>query len=357
MTTPEDVAALARQYGDEREAATRSELESQIDQLAAQRDAARAELADVKVALAECQSGEPEPSGSVSELVGVRIFPHYSGKTYGNHDALFSWLSDSGLRRVTGLVSTNTPADTIAFYKRLNVELGIKMWLTIGQPRQVFSSGDWTNVANKIDAMGGADAVEQVANWNEPNHMRNTGDIPLTDWPKKAGQQQQGLWNMAHPQGIDVATPQLWSGRFSQHEADLRTMAPFIEGYFDYIAWHLYPRGGVGEDLVQSFYDLYYGVLGEHPVCVTEAGYFNAANYTGGAVAVTPEQAGQYIVPHIRLYTDRGDRFGGFEFLNDPDPSQANREAGLGWIWTPSLDPKTWSAKPIYHSVKAFINA
>jgi hypothetical protein len=297
----------------------------------------------------------PVEGPSVRDLVGVRIFPHYADKTYGQHDALFSWIKNAGLKRVTGQVGPETPEAAIRFYERLRDELGIKGWLTIGKPRQVFTTTQQARVVALADRLEGF--IEQVANWNEPNHLRNDGDIPVAGWETKVRTQQRWLWDTFHPRGIDVATPQLWSGNLSQHETDLRKMAPAVEGLFDVIAWHLYPRGGVGEDLVQGFYDLYYSVLGEHRVCCTEAGYFDAPNYTGGAIDVTQAEAAEYLPQHARLYTDRGDRFGGFELLNDPDPSKANREANLGWINTPAIDPGTWTAKPVFNAMKAMLTA
>src|SRR5690606_36471865 len=129
-----------------------------------------------------------------------------------------------------------------------------------------------------------AGMVEQVANWNEPNSSRNTNDPPLTNWAPNSGIQQKALWQIGSSRVIDVATVQLHSGSLTQHEADLRLVAPHLEGYDNRIAWHLYPRGGVAANLVQQFRDLYAQVLGDYPVTCTEAGYFDAVNYTGGAI-------------------------------------------------------------------------
>lgn len=326
-----------------------SNLTALVDLRTVERDAARDEYAG-HMATQHVAEGP-----TARDLIGCRIFPQYADKVYGQHDALFSWIEDSGLQRITGQVGPETPEAAIKFYQRLRDELGIKFWFTIGKPRQVFTAAQQAKVVALADRLG--DSIEQVANWNEPNHLRNSGDIPLAGWETKVRPQQQWLWDTFHPRGIDVATPQLWSGDFRQHEADLRKMAPALEGLYDVIAWHLYPRGGVGADLVQEFYDLYFSVLGVHPVCCTEGGYFDAPKYTGGAVAVTQAQAAEYLPQHARLYTDRGDRFGGFELLNDPDPSQANRESNLGWINTPTLDPATWTAKPVFTAMKALVTA
>lgn len=299
---------------------------------------------------------EPEPEPSLRDLVGVRIFPHYTDKTYGRHEALFSWLADSGIKRVTGLLDHDMDARVQAFYKRLHDELGIKMWFTVGKPRVLYSPTQWDDVKAILDGPL-AGAVEQLASWNEPNHRRKQSDPPLTNWAPDSGVQQQGLAAVGRPRDIEVATVQLHSGSFPQHEADLRMVAPYLEGYFDRIAWHLYPRGGVGAALVQQFYDLYRTVLGDFPVSCTEAGYFDAVNYSGGAVKVTQAEAAEYLPQHVRLYTDRGDRIGCFEFLDDPDPGDSNREASLGWIDTPSLDPSTWRAKPVYHAVRSMLAA
>lgn len=352
MSHPDDNAALLRVADEIREheyARGHDGRQPEVDDLSRR-------LADAEARIAYCEANHhtDPPTNPLKALVGVRIFPQYGNKTYGRHEALFSWLQDLGVKRVTGLLDHDMAADVQAFYKRLHDELGIKVWFTVGKPRVVYTSSQWNNVKAILDGPL-AGAVEQLANWNEPNHVRNTNDPPLTNWAPNSGIQQKALWNIGNTRGIDVATVQLHSGSLTKHESDLRLVAPHMEGYFNRIAWHLYPRGGVGEDLVAQFRDLYRRVLGDHPVTCTEAGYFDAVNYTGGAVRVSPEEAAEYAPAHTRLYTDQGDRIGWFELLDDPDPGDSNREASLGWIDTPSLDPATWRAKPVYRAMKTLL--
>ena len=85
-----------------------------LGQVTAERDA----LAE-QVAYCEANHGteDPDPEPSIRDLVGVRIFPHYSTKTYGRHEALFSWLQDLGIQRVTGLLDHDM-ADAFGFQSR-----------------------------------------------------------------------------------------------------------------------------------------------------------------------------------------------------------------------------------------------
>ncbi len=201
-----------------------------------------------------------------------------------------------------------------------------------------------------------AGTVERCFGWNEPNHDRGGG--PFTEqWPQQTAAHQAELWARVKPLGIQVGTPQLWSGDLDTHDADLAVLAPLLQGTFDHVGWHLYPRGGVGIDLLERFEQTYRDLLGEFPVVCTEAGYLDAASYTGGAANLTPTQKADLVPQLLEAYTSRGYGVSYFELLDDPDPSGSNREANLGLVECPTLDPATWVDKPAYVAFRSYLEA
>jgi len=295
----------------------------------------------------------PIPTNPARDLAAVRVFPSYSTKTYGDHDAVLARLGDLGVKRMSHKITPAIDAATIAFTTRAYQEHGIKSWLTVGEPRETLTSGQWDQIVAVLTGPL-AGMVERCYGWNEPNHVRGGGTLPA-DWAQTTGAHQAELWRRLAPLGIKVGTPQLWSGDFAKHDADLSRLAPSIAGRFDHIAWHLYPRGGVGVDLIDRFDATYRAALGDHRVVCTEAGYFTAPNYTGGSKVVSEEEQANYLPQLIDAYVSRGYGLSMFEFLNDPDPSGAEREAHFGLVRCPSLGPATWSNKPAFGAVKAHL--
>ncbi|QVT78402.1 hypothetical protein ENKNEFLB_00779 [Nocardioides aquaticus] len=157
------------------------------------------------------------------------------------------------------------------------------------------------------------------------------------------------------PLGIKIGTPQLWSGDLDTHDADLAVLAPLLEGTFDHVGWHLYPRGDVGVDLIERFEATYRDLLGAFPVICTEAGYLDAADYSGGAANLTPTQKAGFLPELVDAYVSRGYGISYFELLDDPDPSASEREASLGLVECPEVDPATWVDKPAFDELAAYL--
>ncbi|GAA0987510.1 hypothetical protein ENKNEFLB_00782 [Nocardioides aquaticus] len=300
----------------------------------------------------------PRPAvNPATNLTAVRVFPSYRTKVYGQHDAVLERLGDLGIKRMSHKLTPAiaSSAAVISFTQRAYFEHGIKSWLTVGEPRVPISPAEWDKMVRVLKGPL-AGMVERVYGWNEPNHVRGGGSPLPADWHLKAAAHQAQLWARMAPLGIKVGTPQLWSGDFDRHDRDLFKLAPHIRGNFDHIGWHLYPRGTVGEHLLDRFEDTYRAALGgTFPVVCTEAGYFTAPNYRGGAINVTEAQEADYLPKLVDSYVKRGYGISYFELLNDPDPSGANREAHLGLFNTPSMNPASWTPKAGYHSLKAHL--
>ncbi len=291
----------------------------------------------------------------MAAMVAVRVFPSYRTSVYQHHDIVLARLADLGVKRISHKLTPEiaSNAAVISFTRRAYLEHGIKSWLTVGEPHKVLSADDWNKIVGVLTGPL-AGMVERVYGWNEPNHVRNGGPLPR-DWHLQTAAHQQSLWDRVSPLGIKVGTPPLWSGDFAKHDADLATLAPLLRGTFDHIGWHLYPRGGVGAELIDRFDATYRRALGTFPVVCTEAGHFTAPRYVGRAVNITEAEQSVYMPQLIDEYVKRGYGISYFELLDDPDPSGANREAHLGLCRTPSLDPATWQPKPAYAALRAHL--
>lgn len=314
-------------------------------------------LALVACSAPEGQDPDP-PSGLMPamsrpdlQLVAVRVFPTYRTRAYSQYDAVLARLGDLGIKRISHKIAPGMAPEAVEFTRRAYREHGIKSWLTVGEPRVSLGPRQWDEVEALLTGPL-AGMVERCYGWNEPNHVRGGTTVPA-DWLRGTAEHQRELWGRVEPLGIKVGTPQLWSGDLDAHDADLALLAPMIAGTFDHVGWHLYPRGGVGIDLIERFEATYRDLLGEFPVVCTEAGYLDAAEYDGGAANLTPTAKADLVPQLVDAYTSRGYGLSYFELLDDPDASASEREAGLGLVECDSVDPSTWTDKPAFEALRA----
>ncbi len=328
---------------------------------------------------------EPPPTSSLPLLdvvaaqdladhVGIRDFPHYDTSTYGRREAIETALGDLGVEWVS---LKYVPArDELADLARLHA-MGIKTVLTVGETTGGYrpeSAAFWKGLTENLVRWG--DMVPMVVGWNEPNHVRGGGSPLPADWPLRTVRDNlvplrkavtAANAQMGHR--VDVGSPALWSGDTDQFRRDAEKLAAvrYTDGTgtvwsahntIDTVTYHLYPRGGDPtwelDQTLDAMRDTFPNAEGA-PWC-TEAGYFTAANYTGGARAVTEAQQAVY-TPKLGLeYFLRGSYVSYFETTDDPDPSDSDREASLGLIDTPSLDPATWQVKPAFDALAGILN-
>lgn len=291
-------------------------------------------------------------------MSAIREFPHYRTKAYQHHDRVLADLDDIGLKRISAQLNHDTPADVIRFYERAYKELGIQLWATIGTPRVRWNDDQWDALAAILDGpLKGA--VAMAANWNEPNHRRSTSDPVTTGWPSLLAAQQVELAAVMRPRGIPVGTGQLHSGNIPDHAAYVKQMFEANNGamleHSDLTTVHLYPRGGVGENLIDQFYATYEAYTGKRLMLCTEAGYSNSMNSTQGT-PVTAEQSGVLVPLLFKAWHDRGGGLALFEHYDDPDPEENDREFNFGVVEVPNIaDPGTWTNKPAYYSLKEYL--
>ncbi len=293
-------------------------------------------------------------------LSGIREFPHYRTKAYGWHDLALQDLGDLGVGAVSAQLNYDTPKDCLLFYERMYKEHGIKLWATVGTPRVPWTADQWAALKGILEGqLKGAVAV--CANWNEPNHRRTMNDPPTTGWPNMLADQQVPLYQTVDPEGsgIEVGTGQLHSGNLPNHEGFVDQMFTARGGamlsHSTVTTVHLYPRGGVGENLIDNFYRMYEKHTGSRLMLCTEAGYSNSMNSTQGN-PVTAEESGVLVPLLFKAWHDRGGGLSLFEHFDDPDPEEDDREFNFGVVEVPNIgNPATWSRKPAFYSLQQYL--
>ncbi len=284
-------------------------------------------------------------------LVAVRVFPTYRNKVYADHAAVLSRLGDLGIKRISHKITPSMGKDVVTFTQRAYEEHGIKSWLTVGEPNVVLTPAQWDEIVGLLTGPL-AGMVDLVAGYNEPN---NGGP---SDWATRSVNHNRELFRRLEGVIPKIGTPQLWSGNLTRHDNDLALLKRAgLAGSFNTFAWHLYPRGGVGVNLIDRFESTYRSTFGDFPIICTEAGYStpDLAAYTGGARIVSEADQAKLLPQLVEAYVARGHGISYFEMLDDPDPTGGNREAHFGLWHTPALDPATWSTKPAFSTFKAKI--
>ena len=355
-------AAAERKIVEDAFSRVQADLAKSLAENAADDATIAAQQAEIK-RLEDLLAQQPDPPTENPKLAlsAIREFPHYGNKAYGHHDLVLADLADLGLKRISGQLNHDTAPESIRFYERAYKEHGIQLWATIGTPRVRWTADQWKSLAAILDGpLKGAVAL--AANWNEPNHRRSLKDPPVgTDWHLNLADQQIELDAVCNPRGIPTGTGQLHSGNIPAHADYVKKMFEARNGamlqHSDVTTVHLYPRGGVGENLIDQFYAMYEAHTGKRLMICTEAGYSNSMNSTQGN-PVTAEESGVLIPLLFDAWHSRGGGLAYFEHYDDPDPEEDDREFNFGIVEVPNISkPDTWTKKPGYHSLKKYLAA
>ena len=298
-----------------------NQLKGQFDSLTVDYNTLLLEHEKIKKALEECQGNKENPKLA---QVGIQVFPERRDLSYWDHEGTFQMLEYLGIKNIRGNVRPTTTQRTIDFFNRCYDELGIESCLTIGEPRVELTAAEWDSIGSILSMMRG---VKRLSNWNEPNHRRSKDAAPLFEWWLKTGRHGNAIWNRYRNDYI-ITSMQMWAGNLNDHDADLDKVAPYVNGTFHEIAWHLYQ---VGLDKVLRFENKYFGLFGELPVVCTETGMSTAPNQRQIAASMTEEEQAKYITLHIdRDYVSRGHTVYWFETRDEFDPEGTDREDWLG---------------------------
>lgn len=278
---------------------------------------------------------DPVPPPQLDQ-VGIQIFPERQDLSYWNHETTFDMLAFLGIKNVRGNVGPATSQRTIDFYNKIYDELGIQSCLTVGKPRVVLTNAQWNDIDLTLNAMRG---VKRLSGWNEPNHRRSQDHPPTTNWQIFTGDHNHALWERYNTDYL-ITSMQLWAGNLDTHDTHLDLVAPFVDGTFHEIAWHLYQPGVAN---VVRFETNYRDAFGDLPIICTETGMSTAPNQRQNAESMTEADQANYLLVHVKQdYVDRGHTVYWFETRDEFDPPDINgehdRENWLGifrWDETP----------------------
>lgn len=290
---------------------------------------------------------------------GTRVFPFYANVPYEEllTPAGAAWLTDYRPGFISSKMTPTIAAqtDTMQFFEDV-ADAGIGLVFTMGEPFTTYTSTEWDEMLAPLTGQL-AGKVWMVTGQNEVNHIRGGATDP-PGWETGAQAHQIELWNrmqvvnttlsgLGHPV-VKVGSPNLWSGNVSIHNADVAVLAPLVRDYCNQVVYHLYPRGNNPDWNVDAFKALYNTHYPGKPIWCTECGYFDAMNYVGGSQITTEWASDIYIRKMWLEYAWRGIPVSQFEFLDDVDASNSDREANLGLIETPAISEATWTPKDAY---------
>jgi hypothetical protein len=289
------------------------------------------------------------------DLFGIRVFPHYANKNYGNHPVTLAYLKNLGVKRISGQINPDMTPAVLAFYRAL-IDDGCRLWLTVGVPHVPIGPAEWNQLEEHVAALG--DGIDLLSGWNEPNHARAPKVLPK-DWVAQTNSHQSELFRRFGAR-YRIGTPALWSGSQTKQFEALGKLD--LAGKYHVITWHWYMRhDNPGLVLDTSALDVqeaeFRRVLGDtaSTIVCTESGFFTAPNYVGTSNPVTEAQQAALIPQTAKWYVDRGYGFVYFELYDEPDPAGANREDWFGVVACPTNNPADWTKKPAYDAVKGML--
>ena len=297
---------------------------------------------------------------------GWGMCTHYNFQkaTYGHEVALTDLLLDLGVRHIRGILSPGMAAQRYGFQRLAAAGVRVECLMgtrsdgnTLAMARQVVNR----RLDEIVGFYGGAASgvFAGLEGCNEPN---NDG-VPASTWVAQTRNLSQAIWEESRKRpetaNIPVVGPALArpiGAGASTVEADYRALGN-ISPWTDFGNIHVYPHGNSPSDDLDRFMTAARVAYpdGER-FHTTEGGYFNALKYTGGANPVPEDVNAKYAPRHVMEQVLRKNRrFFAYEFLDDPDLSNSERESSFGYVRTPSLDPSSWTVKPQYTAMKNFL--
>jgi hypothetical protein len=296
-------------------------------------------------------------SGSAEDLAasfGVVIHLHFETSAYADSRRVIDQIANLGARHVRSRLAIQPEVQ--ASFKRL-ASNGTQVHGVCGafgdpQPMGEVMASVAHSYANPLSVFSAFESI------NEPN---NNG-VP---WIAETRAKTKALFQERHRYGLDAvpivgpALARVVSGGVQGNDtqaqsANLGNLQPWI----DRGNIHVYPRGLTPSTDLDQFIAWQRQVCGREPIYNTEGGYFTAANYSGGSYPVSENAAKQYVPRLVMENWIRGiQQFFLYELLDDPDPTNSNREANFGMIAVSGSGPKAvWKPKPHYYAMKNFLD-
>jgi hypothetical protein len=296
------------------------------------------------------------PSAPAERLVdtfGVVTHFNFLSSAYAQWERAVELLADLGVRHVRNRISA-LPNVRSAFAQLAASGTSVEgVCGAFGDPQtmaDVMSEvvGTYQNPQQVFSAFEGI---------NEPN---NNG-VP---WIAETRAQTQSLFSQRAHYGLSAipivgpALARVTAGgvegsNTAEQSASLGDLTPWI----DRGNVHVYPRGRTPSTDLDAFIAWQRQVCGDEQIFNTEGGYFTATNYQGGSSPSTEDSVRQYVPREVMENWIRGlGRFFLYEFLDEPDVTQSDRESNFGMVAISGVGvDSTWTPKPHFFAMKNFL--
>jgi hypothetical protein len=271
-------------------------------------------------------------------VFGVNIHSTFRKTVYRDPDAVFDCVRATGATWVRdNLAGPGQWTKQLGLWQRFR-DAGIGVDAIVGSPTPTPDPASRDTYARELSEA--ADCLIRVEGWNEPDN-----DFP--DWVASAAENQRWLWGLAKERPelrhVAVIGPSLRS-RSATFAADIQAVYDACAGCYDLVNLHCYPGAGrpAGRYLDDTLAKLPPG-----PAIITEGGYNTGLGVSGAGTPVDRETQARLTLDYVRQVNARGMDIAVYELLDDPDPENATWEAHWGFWETRSLDPSTWTPKPM----------
>lgn len=274
-----------------------------------------------------------QAADAVVDSYGINIKSSHTNGAYGNRSVVLKRLRELGVRHVRDRLFDRRP-DQYQFIRDL-AATGIRFNLIAGDPTY---EGGTPEQLVEIAAREFPYAVETLEGGNEWNLRGGS------DWVRELREHQRRLF--AAVQGnssmakVPVLAPALGLRKDREQLGDMTAMA-------DLGNIHLYSGGRVPTTRVDQELELASIVTGDKPVIVTEAGYHNALDTTGGHFPASERATAQYMPRLLFEYFQRGvPRVFSYQLLDQTNAPNA------AWATRTGLLRPDYSRKPAYTTMR-----
>ena len=299
----------------------------------------------------------PVWSERVRRSYGVAVHPNLGKTGYQYVDAWAAQVAAMNVSYIRGRYAPRLDA-TVKTIARCRA-LGLK-WLMLVIPE------DWSMSQTELRSVlahirdNAADVCIGIEGMNEPNHNRD-GSPVRSDWAAATVAYQKVIKDfvaatpsMAH---VTVVGPSLQLGG-SNPLVDFQALAAAgIRPFMAEAGMHSYPGGLKPDNNVDKRLGWVSTAWGTLPTWVSETGYHTGMNVTTGHRPAPYDVAATYGPRSVLEYFSRGCRSVRFELLDDPNPDNNVAESNFGLLEATGLAPTTWTPKPEYAAMKAFLGS
>jgi hypothetical protein len=300
----------------------------------------------------------PVWSESLRQHYGVGVHPNFTKTSWAYVDAWMQRIATMNAAYIRGKYSPSVAQNdrTIELCRTYGLR-----WLMQVTPE------DWSMSLSELRAVlahirdNAADVCIGIEGVNEPEHNRD-GSPVRADWAlatvayqKVIKQFVDATPSMAH---VAVVGPSLQMGGTDPYDAFQQLADAGLSSYMDAAGLHSYAAGAKPDTKVDLRLGWVRSAWGAVPTWVTETGYNNAMNAPMVGPRPVPQDVAATYGPRALLeYYLRGCKSARYEFLDDPDPANADPESNYGLVTCTGLDPSTWSVKQEYTTMKQLLGS